>query len=196
MTEHPELIDVPLDENGAPIPGVTPRGWYLDPSSPTGERAWSGKTWGLGKKRPNGIPLGPAPTFGEHMAAADAARAAKEAARAARFAEDFPELAATPEAAAIRGEAPVPAAVIDAALNAEVAKYARKGYTVTDRTPGQVILQRKKPMGFLYLMAMILLAVSVIGLLLIFPLLRAINGKKETVVITVDDAARVKVRTT
>lgn len=212
MTDHPELIDVPLDANGAPIPGVTPKGWYLDPTSPTGERAWSGKVWGLGKKRPNGIPLGPAPSFSQHMANADAARAAKDAEKAAKFAEDYPELAADATAHAQRiaaaqpapvqvavAPAPVPAPAplpisTEAALNTEVVKLSRQGFTVTDRTPGQVILQRKKPISFLYILVMILLAMTVIGILLIFPLLRMVNGKKETVVLTVDPAGRVRSR--
>lgn len=197
MTDHPELIDVPLDANGAPIPGVTPKGWYLDPTSPTGERAWHGKGWALGKKRPKGIPLGPAPSFSEHMASADAARAAKEAEKAARFAQDYPELAAQAAAAPQPSPAPAPdqaPVAPDAALNAEVAKLSRQGYTVTDRTPGQVILQRKKKIGFFYILVMILLALTIIGLLLLFPLLRMVNGKKETVVLTVDPAGRVRSR--
>lgn len=82
----------------------------------------------------------------------------------------------------------------EAPLNTEVAKYARQGYTVTDRSPGQVILQRKKKIGLLYILVMILLAVSVIGLLLLFPLLRMVNRKMETIVLTVDASGRVTAR--
>ncbi|MDR6868766.1 hypothetical protein J2Y69_003390 [Microbacterium resistens] len=82
----------------------------------------------------------------------------------------------------------------DAALNAEVAKYARQGYTVTDRAPGQVILQRKKPIGLFYILVMILLAVTIIGLILLFPILRMVNRKMETIVLTLDTTGRVKTR--
>ncbi|AWY04895.1 hypothetical protein PBI_FLOOF_59 [Microbacterium phage Floof] len=131
----------------------------------------------LGASIRTGVPLPKAaPEVAPHI------RASQDAAEA-EHAADFPERVAREAQAAA-----------DAALNTEVAKYARQGYTVTDRSPGQVILQRKKPMGFLYLLVMILLAITVIGLLLIFPLLRMVNGKKETVILTVDASGHVKVR--
>ena len=85
------------------------------------------------------------------------------------------------------------ATIAAAALDREVAKYAREGYTVIDRTPGQVILQRKKRIGWLKPLILIALALTVIGLFLIPLVLGVLNRKVETVVLTVDERGKVRV---
>lgn len=143
------------------------------------------------------------PTYGD-MLADRQERARVKAAE--KFARDFPELAAQQEAearAAAQAPAPVPvvmaapapAPTSNVALDAEVAKWARQGYTVTDRTPGQVILQRKQKIGAWRILIFVLLAITIIGLFLIPLIARALSRKMETVVVTVDASGKVRSRT-
>ncbi|MGO1769985.1 MAG: hypothetical protein ACTHZX_08530 [Microbacterium sp.] len=80
-----------------------------------------------------------------------------------------------------------------AELDKRVAKFSHDGYTVVDRTPRQVILQRKKRMGWLKPLILLALAVTVIGLFFIPLVLGVLNRKMETVVLTLDDSGKVRV---
>lgn len=75
------------------------------------------------------------------------------------------------------------------ALNAEVARYARKGWTVSSVTPGQAVLQRKKKIGVLL---NVLLSIITGGLWLIVVIVRVVNRKVETKIITVDAYGKVR----
>lgn len=70
-----------------------------------------------------------------------------------------------------------------AALNAEVAKYAAKGWTVSNVTSAQAVLQRKKRIGWFW---NIVLTVVTGGLWLIVIVVRLVNRKMETVILAVD----------
>lgn len=86
----------------------------------------------------------------------------------------------TPSTPATPGVSPDARAAV---LNAEVARYAAKGWTVSSVTPGQAVLQRKKRIGFLLNLILSLLTG---GLWLIVVLVRVINRKIESVILTVD----------
>lgn len=194
-----DIVALPAD----PVPGVTPAGWYADPTSKTGERLWNGKRWQPYTKRPRWTPPGPLESYAEIKARREGEAVVKAAEQAARFAEDYPELDAqstdprgTPAAPSTPvAQAPAtPAPVDESALNAEVAKYARQGYTITDRAPGQVILQRKQKIGAWRILIFVVLAITIIGLFLIPLIARALNRKMDTVVITLDASGKVRVR--
>lgn len=76
-----------------------------------------------------------------------------------------------------------------AILNREVAKHAQQGWTVQAVTPGQAVLGKNKRIGWFW---NILLALVTGGLWLIVVLIRVINRKKNTLVITVDPYGKVK----
>lgn len=78
-----------------------------------------------------------------------------------------------------------------ARLNAEVASYASKGWTVSSVTPGQAVLQRKKKIGFLI---NLILSVLTGGLWLIVVLVRVVNRKIESIILTVDVHGNVRRR--
>jgi hypothetical protein len=80
---------------------------------------------------------------------------------------------------------------LSARLDAEIAKYARQGYTVTDRGPRQAILQRKARVKWL---TVTLLSLLTFGIFLVIVLFRIVNRKMETVVITVDERGKVRVK--
>lgn len=80
------------------------------------------------------------------------------------------------------------------AFDREVSKYAREGYSVVDRTPTQVTLQRKKKIGALKPVLLVLLACTVAGIFFIPLVLGILNRKVETVVISVDDRGKVRVK--
>lgn len=77
-----------------------------------------------------------------------------------------------------------------AALDAEVAKYIRKGYAVVDRSATQVILQRRKRIGAARTVAAAPVAV-VGGLLTVGALAAYRKSKKDTITLTVDATGRV-----
>jgi hypothetical protein len=77
------------------------------------------------------------------------------------------------------------------ALNAEVARYASRGWTVSSVSAGQAVLTRKKKIGF-WLNA--ILALFTGGLWLIVVLVRVVNRKVENVIVTVDAAGKISRR--
>ena len=74
-------------------------------------------------------------------------------------------------------------------LNAEVAKYVRNGWTVETSTSDQAVLSKNKRIGWFWNLILILLTA---GLWLIYVVYRALNRKKLTAVITVDELGRVR----
>ena len=76
-------------------------------------------------------------------------------------------------------------------LNDEVARYARKGWTVNSVQGSQAVLSRKKKIGF-WINA--LLALITGGLWLIVVLVRVINRKVESLIINVDAYGKVSRR--
>ncbi len=86
---------------------------------------------------------------------------------------------------------PVSSAAQSAVLDAEIAKWAKAGWSVTSTSPGQAVLQRKKRIGWFWNLILTLLTG---GLWLIVVIIRVVNRKIETRIITVDAAGRVAVR--
>ena len=76
-------------------------------------------------------------------------------------------------------------------LNAEVARYAGKGWTVNSVQGSQAVLSRKKKIGFWW---NALFAVITGGLWLIVVLVRVINRKVQNLVLTVDAYGKVSRR--
>lgn len=76
-------------------------------------------------------------------------------------------------------------------LSQEVSKYALSGWGVASTTSTQAVLQRKKRIGWFW---NIILALITGGLWLIVVLIRVVNRKIETLVITVDEYGRVNRR--
>lgn len=70
-------------------------------------------------------------------------------------------------------------------LQAEIARSAAAGWTVTSVTGGQAILQRTKRIGWFW---NIVLSFITFGIWLIVVLVKVINRKTETMIITVDAA--------
>lgn len=77
------------------------------------------------------------------------------------------------------------------ALNAEIARFASQGWTVSSVADGQAVLQRKKRIGWFW---NILLTLLTGGLWLIVVLVRIINRKNETIILSVDPSGRVVAR--
>lgn len=75
-----------------------------------------------------------------------------------------------------------------AALNAAVASYAARGWTVSSVTGTQAILQRKQKIGWFW---NILLSLITGGIWLIVVIVRLVNRKIETVTLTVDQSGRI-----
>lgn len=86
---------------------------------------------------------------------------------------------------------PIPAEQRDALLNAEVARLASQGWTVSSVSGGQGIVQRKKRIGWFW---NTILAIVTGGLWLIVVVIRVVNRKIETRVVTVDAAGVVHIR--
>ncbi|MFB6611843.1 hypothetical protein ACFCVO_16060 [Agromyces sp. NPDC056379] len=88
---------------------------------------------------------------------------------------------------------PSPAALSDESraqlLNAEVARYAQRGWTVQSVAAGQAVVSKNKRIGWFWNLILVLLTG---GLWLIYVVYRALNRKVETVVITVDPAGRIR----
>jgi len=76
-------------------------------------------------------------------------------------------------------------------LNVEVARYASKGWSVQSQAGGQAVLSKTKRIGVLW---NIVLSVLTGGIWLIVVLVRVINRKKHSVVLTVDAAGKVSRR--
>lgn len=74
-------------------------------------------------------------------------------------------------------------------LNAEVAKYATKGWNVQTAAAGQAVLSKNKRIGWFWNLILVLLTA---GLWLIVVIVRVVNRKKNTLVITVDAYGKVR----
>ena len=87
---------------------------------------------------------------------------------------------------------PSPAALSDESraqlLNAEVAKYAQRGWTVQSVAAGQAVVSKNKRIGWFWNLILVVLTG---GLWLIYVVYRALNRKVQTVVLTVDPAGRI-----
>ncbi len=78
-----------------------------------------------------------------------------------------------------------------ALLNAEVARLAAQGWTVSTVSGDQGILQRKKRIGWFW---NTILALLTGGLWLIVVIVRVVNRKIETIVVNVDASGVVHIR--
>lgn len=87
--------------------------------------------------------------------------------------------------------APIPQEQRTALLNAEVARLAARGWTVSSVSGGQGIVQRKKRIGWFW---NTILALITGGLWLIVVVIRVVNRKIETRVVTVDAYGVVHIR--
>ena len=85
--------------------------------------------------------------------------------------------------------ADVPEATRMQLLNAEVAKYVKRGWTVETIAAGQAVLSKNKRIGWFWNLILVLLTG---GLWLIYVIYRALNRKKLTAIITVDEHGRVR----
>ena len=74
-------------------------------------------------------------------------------------------------------------------LNAEVAKYAKRGWTVETVSGGQAVLTKNKRIGWFWNLVLVILTG---GLWLIYVIYRALNRKKLTAIITVDPYGKVR----
>jgi hypothetical protein len=68
-------------------------------------------------------------------------------------------------------------------LNAEVARYAKRGWTVHNVNAGQAVLSKQRRMGWFWNLILVLLTG---GLWLIYVVYRALNRKRDTLIIRVD----------
>jgi len=84
--------------------------------------------------------------------------------------------------------APLPEDTRTQVLNAEVAKYVQRGWTVQTFAAGQAVLSRNKRIGWFWNLILVILTG---GLWLFYILYRALNRKKETAIITVDASGRI-----
>ncbi|PWC03014.1 hypothetical protein [Agromyces badenianii] len=88
---------------------------------------------------------------------------------------------------------PAPAALSDESraqlLNAEVARYAQRGWNVQSVAAGQAVLSKNKRIGWFWNLILVLLTG---GLWLIYVVYRALNRKVQTVIITVDATGRIR----
>ena len=80
---------------------------------------------------------------------------------------------------------------VSAILNAEVARYARKGWTVASVSGNQAVLQRNKRMGWFWNLVLTLLTA---GLWLIVVFVQLVNRKKRSLIISVDAFGKVSTR--
>ncbi len=84
---------------------------------------------------------------------------------------------------------PVTEATRTQILNAEVAKYAKHGWSVETASAGQAVLSKNKRIGWFWNLILVILTG---GLWLIYVVYRALNRKKITAIITVDEYGRVR----
>jgi len=87
--------------------------------------------------------------------------------------------------------APLPMEQLTAILNAEVARYAARGWTVSSVQGQQAVLQRKKRIGWFW---NLILTLVTAGLWLIVVIIRVVNRKIESLILTVDGYGRVSTR--
>lgn len=80
---------------------------------------------------------------------------------------------------------------LTAILNAEVARYAARGWTVSSVQGQQAVLQRKKRIGWFWNLVLSLITA---GLWLIVVIIRVVNRKIESLILTVDAYGRVSAR--
>lgn len=74
-------------------------------------------------------------------------------------------------------------------LNAEVATYAQRGWTVQTVNAGQAVLSKTRRMGWFWNLLLVLLTG---GLWLIYVIYRALNRKVDTLIIMVDAQGNVR----
>ena len=86
---------------------------------------------------------------------------------------------------------PLPPEQVSAILNAEVARYASQGWTVSTVHAGQAVLQRKKRIGWFWNLILTLITA---GLWLIVVIIRVVNRKIQTLIISVDAYGKVTTR--
>lgn len=87
-----------------------------------------------------------------------------------------------------RGAVPLSEAARAQLLNNEVAKYARQGWTVQAVSAGQAVLSRVRRMGWFWNTVLVFVTA---GLWLIYVIYRALNRKRDTLIIMVDAYGRV-----
>ena len=85
----------------------------------------------------------------------------------------------------------LPVEQLTAILNAEVARFARKGWTVSSVQGQQAVLQRKKRIGWFW---NLLLCVVTAGVWLIVVIIRMVNRKVESMILTVDAFGKISRR--
>ena len=89
----------------------------------------------------------------------------------------------------VNSASPVSEATRTQILNAEVAKYAKRGWSVETASAGQAVLSKNKRIGWFWNLILVILTG---GLWLIYVLYRALNRKKITAIITVDEDGQVR----
>jgi hypothetical protein len=85
--------------------------------------------------------------------------------------------------------APLPEDTRSQILNAEVARWAQRGWTVETVAAGQAVLSKNKRIGWFWNLILVILTG---GLWLIYIVYRALNRKKLTAIITVDPYGNVR----
>ncbi|MBD8101190.1 hypothetical protein ITJ66_01960 [Plantibacter sp. VKM Ac-2885] len=86
---------------------------------------------------------------------------------------------------------PLPMEQLTAVLNAEVARYAARGWTVSSVQGQQAVLQRQKRIGWFWNLILTLITG---GLWLIVVIIRVVNRKVESLIVTVDAYGRISTR--
>lgn len=86
---------------------------------------------------------------------------------------------------------PLPMEQLTAVLNAEVARYAARGWTVSSVQGQQAVLQRQKRIGWFW---NLILTLVTGGLWLIVVIIRVVNRKVESLIVTVDAYGRISTR--
>ena len=86
---------------------------------------------------------------------------------------------------------PLPMEQLTAVLNAEVARYAARGWTVSSVQGQQAVLQRQKRLGWFWNLILTLITG---GLWLIVVIIRVVNRKIESLIVTVDAYGRISTR--
>ncbi|MGG7451338.1 hypothetical protein ACQ3HE_10615 [Plantibacter auratus] len=86
---------------------------------------------------------------------------------------------------------PLPMEQLTAVLNAEVARYAARGWTVSSVQGQQAVLQRQKRIGWFWNLVLTLITG---GLWLIVVIIRVVNRKIESLIVTVDAYGRISTR--
>lgn len=85
----------------------------------------------------------------------------------------------------------IPDEARDQILNAEIAKYVARGYSVQSKTTGHAVLSKNKRMGWFW---NTVLAIVTAGIWLIWVIYRALNRKTEVLQISVDVTGKVRVK--